>query len=78
MKGKSPDFEINIESTDNEIYKLNFYRRLDPEYSTDTLVYDKNYLWSVKQDGEVVRMQYYTVGPLIEGQTVFVDNSVNN
>lgn len=77
MKGELPDYELNIESINNETHELDFYRRLDPEYS-DTVVYDKDYLWAVKQDGEVVRMQYYTVGPLIEGQTVFVDNSVNN
>lgn len=78
MKSELPDYELNIESTSNDTYELDMYRRLDPEYSSDTTVYDKDYLWAVKQDGQVVRMQYYTVGPLIEGQTVFVDNYVNN
>lgn len=78
MKQELPDYELKIESTDNTSYQLDFYRRLDPEYNSDTTVYDKDYLWGVKEDGEVVRMQYYTVGPLIEGQMVFVNNSVNN
>ena len=78
MKKDAPDYKINIQSTDNKTYEIDFYRRLDPEYNSDTVVYDKDYLWAVKRDGEVVRMQYYTVGPLIEGQMVFVDNSVNN
>jgi hypothetical protein len=78
MKGRLPDYELDILSTDNESYELDLYRRLDPESDKDTTVYDKDYLWAVKDGGDVVRMQYYTVGPLIEGQTVFVDNSVNN
>lgn len=78
IKAELPDYELNIESIDNNTYELDFYRRLDPEYSKDTIVYDNDYLWAVKENGDVVRMQYYTVGPLIEGQAVFVDNSVNN
>lgn len=78
IKSKLPDYEINIASTENEKYELDLYRRLDPSYTSDTVVYDTDYLWAVKEDGQVVRMQYYTIGPLIEGQMVFVDNSVNN
>jgi hypothetical protein len=78
MKDELPDYKLNIEFSENKTYELDFYRRLDPEYTSDTVVYDKDYLWAVKENGDVVRMQYYTVGPLIEGQTVFVDNSVNN
>lgn len=78
MKEKLPDYELNIKSASKKSYELDFYRRLDPEYSEDTVVYDKDYLWAVKEDGDVVRMQYYTIGPLIEGQTAFVDNYVNN
>jgi hypothetical protein len=78
MKSTPPDYELNVESLENKKYELDFYRRLDPESTSDSVVYDKDYLWGVKPDGEVVRMQYYTVGPLIEGQMVFVDNSVNN
>lgn len=77
MKRKPADYELNISSKSVE-YELDLYRRLDPEASPDTLLYDQDYLWVVLPKGEVVRMQYYVIGPLIEGQTVFVDKSVNN
>lgn len=78
LKSKSPDYEIKIDASKKDSYQLELYRRLDPESSSDSLVYDNDYLWGVKPDGEVVRMQYYSIGPLIEGMMVFVDNSVNN
>ncbi len=77
MKAKPADYELNIVSN-SSAYELDLYRRLDPEASPDTLIYDQDYLWGVLPHGEVVRMQYYVVGPLIDGQTVFVDKSVNN
>lgn len=78
LKSKSPDYELKIDAFNKDSYELKMYRRLDPESSSDTIIYDKDYLWGVKPGGDVVRMQYYSVGPLIEGMTVFVDNSVNN
>jgi hypothetical protein len=77
MKNKPADYELSV-SGKNSTYDLNLYRRLDPEASPDTLVYDQDYLWGILPQGEVVRLQYYVVGPLIEGQSVFVDKSVNN
>ena len=77
MKNKPADYELKI-SGKTSSYELDLYRRLDPEASADTLLYDQDYLWGVLPKGEVVRMQYYVVGPLIDGQTVFVDKSVNN
>jgi len=77
MKAKPADYELNIVGN-SSAYELDLYRRLDPEASPDTLIYDQDYLWGVLPHGEVVRMQYYVVGPLIDGQTVFVDKSVNN
>lgn len=73
IKSLSPDYELDIEGV-NSSYHLDLYRRLDPDESQkDSLIYDENYLWGVKNDGELVRMQFYTVGPLIEGKTIFVD-----
>lgn len=77
MRSKPADVELSISSTSSN-YSLELYRRLDPEASADTILYDEDYLWGFLPTGEVVRMQYYVVGPLIDGQTVFVDKSVNN
>lgn len=74
IKSKNPDYELNITGK-SKSYSLDMYRRPDPEYAgMDTVAWDPDYLWAVKEDGELVRMQYYTVGPLIQGQTVFVNN----
>lgn len=71
MKALAPDYELNLKSKDNG-YKFKMYRRLDPEYNPkDTIAYDMDYLWGFKEDGELVRLQYYTVGPLIQGKLVF-------
>ncbi|HLV41537.1 MAG TPA: hypothetical protein VKY37_04605 [Brumimicrobium sp.] len=73
IKASAPDYELNVKAKEDS-YELDLYRRLDAEYdANDTLAYDMNYLWGVKPDGELVRMQYYTVGPLINGKTVFED-----
>lgn len=71
MKAEAPHYELKITGK-NGSYELDLYRRLDPEYNVrDTLVYDVNFLWGFKEEGELVRMQFYTVGPLIQGKTVF-------
>jgi hypothetical protein len=74
MKAKTPDYKLKIEGQPSS-YELDLYRRLDPNYEgQDTTAWDLDYLWAVQPDGEVVRMQYYTIGPLIQGKTVFVNN----
>lgn len=74
IKNQLPDYELNIDGIQKS-YELDLYRRPDPkENSRDSLVYDKDYLWGVKEDGKLVRMQYYSIGPLIQGKTVFVNN----
>lgn len=74
IKNKTPDYKLNITGK-TKSYTLDMYRRPDPEYADmDTVAWDNDYLWAIKKDGNLVRMQYYTVGPLIQGQTVFVNN----
>lgn len=77
MKNTPPDFELFV-SGKSSSFELDLYRRLDPEAAADTLLYDEDYLWGVLPQGELVRLQYFVVGPLINGQTIFVDKSVNN
>lgn len=73
IKAAVPDYELDIKGS-VDAYHLKLYRRPDPdENQKDTLIYDDNYLWGVKADGELVRMQFYSVGPLIEGKTIFVE-----
>ncbi len=74
IKSKTPDYRLDIEGKSKK-YTLDMYRRPDPEYADkDTLAWDQDYLWAIREGGQLVRMQYYTVGPLIQGQTVFVNN----
>ena len=71
IKSLTPDYELNVTGKTSS-YELDLYRRYDPAYDlNDTVAYDLDYLWGIKMDGELVRMQYYTVGPLIQGKTVF-------
>lgn len=73
IKENTPDYEVIVKAT-KDAYHLKLYRRLDPEYNPqDTVAYDMNFLWAIKEDGELVRMQYYTVNPLLQGKVVFVD-----
>lgn len=73
LRNVSPDYELKIKTKQNEDLNFKMYRRLDPEYDTkDTIAYDEDYLWGFTKDDELVRLQYYTVGPLIQGKIVFV------
>lgn len=73
LRNVSPDYELKIKTKQNEDFNFKMYRRLDPEYDTkDTIAYDEDYLWGFTKDDELVRLQYYTVGPLIQGKIVFV------
>ena len=74
IKASKPDYELNIVGKKSS-YELDLYRRLDPAYDPkDTLAFDQDFLWAVKQDGILVRMQYFTVGPLIQGKIIFMNN----
>ncbi|RYM33033.1 hypothetical protein ERX46_13360 [Brumimicrobium glaciale] len=76
IKASTPDYELNVTAKQSS-YKLDLYRRLDATFDAkDTLAYDQDYLWAVKPDGILVRMQYYTVGPLLQGKTVFVNDQL--
>lgn len=78
MKSKTPDYRLEVE-TRNDSFEMDYYRRPDPENDDpDTLIWDMDYLWGIKPDGEVVRMQYHTLGPLIFGKDIFVNKSVDN
>lgn len=73
IKNSTPDYKLNIEAKSSS-YELDMYRRYDPQFDImDTIAYDQDYLWGVKHDGEIVRLQYYTVGPLIQGKTIFAE-----
>ncbi len=73
IKAKKPDYELDIIGKKSNFH-MDFYRRPDPDVDqSDSLIYDQTYLWGIKLDGELVRMQYYTVGPIIGGKMVFVN-----
>ena len=72
MTSLTPDYQLMVEAKYDD-FKMDFYRRPDPEVdSKDSLIYDTDYLWGVKSDGEVVRMQYYVVGPILFGNQIFI------
>lgn len=75
MSAKKPDYELDIRGK-KLAFHINLYRRPDPDIKqSDSLVYDDTYLWGIRPNGEVVRMQYYTVGPLIEGKMIFEEKA---
>lgn len=78
MTSLTPDYQLMIE-TKNEKFAMDYYRRPDPESdNTDSIYWDRDYLWGVMPNKEVVRMQYFALGPIIFGQDIFVDKQVNN
>lgn len=77
IKQSQPDYSLSVKS-ESEEFNLQFFRRPDPEVNrADTLIYDKDYVWALKPDGKIVRMQYFVIGPLIFGKEIFVTNNEN-
>ncbi len=77
IKRTKPDYSLLIDASP-EGYEMHYYRRPDPEATdTDTLIYDKDYLWGLKPSGEIVRMQYFVIGPLIFGKDIFITGYEN-
>lgn len=73
IRAKTPDFQLLIKAK-NDSYQLDLYRRPDPEADHRTeIIWDQDYLWGFTKEGELVRMQYFTVGPLIFGRDVFME-----
>lgn len=73
ITSNSADYELTIQSNQAPVH-LKMYRRFDPQYKgRDTVAYDQSYLWGVNNDEDIVRLQYYSIGPLIQGKTVFVE-----
>jgi hypothetical protein len=78
IKQAQPDYSLSVEA-DSESYDIHFYRRPDPEVNRkDTLIYDKDYVWALKPNDEIVRMQFFVIGPLIFGKDIFVTNYQNS
>jgi hypothetical protein len=78
IKRSTPDYSLLIDA-EPDGYDIHFYRRPDPEVTrTDTLIYDKDYVWALKPSGEIVRMQFFVIGPLIFGKDIFVTNYSNS
>lgn len=72
LKNSKADYELTVKGETGE-YHANFYRRPNPDFSKDSIEYDPDYLWGVLPNGEVVRMQYYVLGPILDGQLIFVE-----
>lgn len=74
MRQATPDFKLTIK-TKTEDYELSLHRRADPDVpqTGDEIEWDPDYLWGILPSGEVVRMQYYVIGPLIFGRDIFLD-----
>ena len=74
MRNSTPDYRLIIKG-EKDSYQLDLHRRPDPAKndSSDEINWDPDYLWGVLPTGEIVRMQYFVVGPLIFGQDIFLD-----
>lgn len=72
IKKQSPDYELKIKAKESN-YDLKLYRRPNPkiEQPQDSVIYDLNFLWGILNNGKLVEMQYYGVGPLIRGKMIF-------
>jgi hypothetical protein len=71
MKKRTPDYHLEIDAK-GKPFSMSFYRRENPDRSEeDAPELDPDYLWGIKSTGEVVRMQYYVIGPILDGKTVF-------
>lgn len=75
MRKKTPDYKLSIKGKDQSNYVLKILRRPDPAASgnSDEIKWDPDYMWGVLPSREVVRLQYFVVGPLIFGKDIFVD-----
>jgi hypothetical protein len=68
-----PDYILRIK-TKHSNFEMNYHRRPDPEAEHKEEIYwDPDYLWGFMPNGELVRMQYYTIGPIIFGMEVFAE-----
>lgn len=74
LKKMPPDIELNV-TAKNSSYDLKLYRRPDSDVKQpkDSTIYDSNLLWGITNEGKVMVMQYYGIGPIIQGKTIFVD-----
>jgi len=78
IKNVRPDYSLIIDA-EPKGYEMHYYKRPDPEaILSDSLIYDKDYVWGLKPDGEIVRMQFFVIGPLIFGKDIFVTNYSNS
>lgn len=70
----TPDYVLKIKAK-NSNFEMNYYRRPDPEAEhKDGIQWDPDYLWGFTPNGQLVRMQYYTIGPIINGMEIFAEN----
>lgn len=81
IKQLPAEIELKIKGK-KDSYDLKLYRRLkeNVEQPKDSTIYDLNLLWGIKNDGELVEMQYYGIGPLIQGLSIFGNqkNTIKN
>lgn len=74
-----PYVELSIDKKDGTTFNMNFYKNVDRSKSTaDEVVYDLEYIWAFTDNDELVKVQYFVMGPIIDGKDFFVNKSVNN
>jgi len=73
IKQLVPDYVLKIKARQGT-FEMNYHRRPDPEAEQkETTQWDPDYLWGFTPYGELVRMQYYTIGPIIFGMEIFAE-----
>ncbi len=76
IKALKPDYTLFVKGKDKEFF-MTYYRRPDPEADhNDSILWDQDYLWGIMPSGELVRMQYYTLGPLVFGKDIFTRENI--
>ncbi|MGB0933846.1 MAG: hypothetical protein ACPGU5_06160 [Lishizhenia sp.] len=79
IRNSNPYIEMNIDKKDGTSLSMNFYKNVDRSKSTpNNIVYDPEYVWAFTQDDRLVKVQYFVMGPIIDGKDFFVNKTVNN
>ncbi len=79
IRNVQPYIEMTINKKDGTTLSMNFYKNVDKNKSSvNKIVYDPEYVWAFTQDNKLVKVQYFVMGPIIDGKDFFVNKTVNN
>lgn len=79
IRNSNPYVVLTIDKKDGSTLSMNFYKNVDRSKSSpENIVYDPEYVWAFTKENELVKVQYFVMGPIIDGKDFFVNKTVNN